>query len=446
MRIVIAGAGEVGSFLTELLSKDRQDIVVIDINKEKLDFLANNFDVLTVEGSATSIKTLEEAKVKGAFIFIAATFDEHVNIVAASLAKKVGARRTIIRVQNLEYTLPANKRYFKNIGVDTVICPDKLAVNEIAALIRQSATSEVFEFSKGDLSLFVTRLKSNSELIGKKLVEATKLTPDFQYRTLLIVRDDKTFIPRKDDVFKENDIVYVVSDKKGLSKLMKISAQSKVDIGDVIILGGTKIGVLTALKLEKHFNVKLFEANHKRCEDLSGILKNTLVINSDGRDADILKQENIETTDAFIAVTDSSETNIFTSLLAKKMGAKKTVTEVENIDFIHLSKDLNIEGIVNKKLIAASLTTRFLINADVLSVKFLNSANADIIEVIAKQNSKITQGKVKDVNFPKEATIGGVIRGNQSFIVAGDFQVLPGDIVILLVLPTAIHTIEKFFN
>ncbi len=445
MRIVIAGGGEVGTFLADLLSKEKKDIVVIDTDEDKLHSINDSFDVLTVSGSATSIKVLEEAKVKGAYIFIAATHFEHVNIVAALLAKKIGARRTIARVDNLEYITPKNKRHFKNLGIDTLINPDKLAVDEIVGLIKQGASNEVFEFSKGDLSLFVTRLNKNSQVVGKELIEASKLHDNFEYRAILIVRDEKTFIPCPKDVFQENDIVYAVSSRKGLERLIKISGQEKVKIGDVMIFGGSKIGELTAKKLEQHFNVKLVEKNKQRCLELSEKLDKTLIVNADARDVQTLQQENISKMDVFISVTDSSETNIFASILAKRLGVPRTITEVENIDFIEISKDLKIEGIINKKLIAASLTTRYLIDADILSIKMLNTAEADIIEVIARQDSLITRKSLAELDLPKDIIIGGIIRNNESFIARGSTHVRPGDICVVLALPESIYTIEEYF-
>lgn len=446
MKIVIAGAGEVGTFLAEFLSNDKQDIIVIDIDEERLDYINSNFDVLTILGSATSFKILEEAKVKNADIFIAATQNEHVNLVASSLAKKLGAKRSVARVNNMEYIETKNIRHFRSLGIDNLINPDKLIVDEIIGLIKRSASNEVFEFSKGELSLFVTRLNPNSKVVGKTLKEANELNPEFEYRALLIVRDNKTFIPKPNDVFKENDLVYVVSRKHGLKSLMEIAGQKPVDIKDVMILGGGNVGMLTAMELEKHYNVKLIEKERAKCEELADVLDRTLVLNADGRDIDVLQQENIDKMDAFIAVTDSSETNIFTSLIAKQYNVKKIITEVENVDFIKISKDLKIEGIINKKLITASHITRYTIRADVISVKLLNTAKADIIEVVARKDSKITKGKIRDLDIPKEIIIGGVIRGNDSFIATGDTEIMPGDIVVLLVMPSALHKIEKFFS
>ncbi len=445
MRIVIAGGGEVGTFLAELLSKEKKDIVVIDTDEDKLQYISTNFDVLTINGSATSIKVLEEAKVKGAYIFIAASHYEHVNIVAASLAKKIGARRTIARVDNLEYITPKNKRHFKNLGIDTLINPDKLAVDEIVGLIRQGASNEIFEFSKGDLSLFVTRLNEKSVVIGKTLIEASKIYNDFEYRAMLIVRGEQVFIPHPNDIFQVNDIVYAVSSRKGLDRLMKISGQEKLKIKDVMIFGGSKIGLLTAQKLESNFNVKLVEKNKQRCMELSEFLNKTLIINADARDIQALKHENIEKMDVFISLTDSSETNIFASILAKRLGVPGTITEVENIDFIEISKDLHIGGVINKKLIAASLTTRYLIDADILSIKMLNTVDADIIEVIARQDAKITQKSLAELKLPDGILIGGVIRNNESFIARGSTHIQPGDICVVLVLPEAIYVIEEYF-
>lgn len=445
MRIVIAGAGEVGTFLAEILSKSKKDIVVIDTDEDKLEYIDATYDVLTVNGSATSINVLEEANVKGAYIFIAATHFEHVNIVAASLAKMLGARRTIARVDNLEYITPKNKRHFKKLGIDNLINPDKLAVDEIIGMTKQGTSYEVFEFSKGDLSLFTTRLSENSLVIGKKLIDVSKIYEEFEYRAILLVRDDKSFIPRPHDIFQVNDIIYAVSSRKGMDKLLKISGKEKINVGDIMVFGGSKIGELTARQLEHHYNVKLVEKNKNRCMELSDSLNRTLIINADARHIQSLEAENIDKMDVFISVTDSSETNIFASILAKKLGVRQTITEVENIDFINISKDLKIEGIINKKLIAASNTTKYLIDADILSIKMLNFSDADIFEVIARQDSKITKGTLAEINLPKSMIIGGVIRNNESFIAVGSTSIQPGDICVILTLPEAIRYVEEYF-
>jgi len=445
MKIIIAGAGEVGTFLAEFLSDANQDIVVIDVDEDRLAYINANFDVLTVLGSAASFNVLSDAKVKNADIFIAVTNHEHINLVAASLAKKIGVKRSIARVDNLEYVEPKNVRHFKSLGVDNLINPKKLLVDEIVGLIK-SVTNEIFDFSKGDLSLFVTRLNENSKVLGKTLKETNELNKGFEYRTLLIYRDDKSFIPKPDDVFKENDLVYVISRKSGLKRLLELSGQTPLNIKEVMILGGGTVGELTALELEKKYDVKIIENNKKRCEELADILEKTLVINADVRDIDVLQQENLKKTDAFIAITDSSETNIFTSLIAKQYNVKRIITEVENVDFIKISKDLKIEGIINKKLITASYITRYTIRADVLSVKLLNTAKADILEVVARKDSKITKDSIRNLHIPKDMIIGGIIRGNESFIATADTRVLPGDIAVLLALPSALHKIEAFFG
>lgn len=446
MRIVVAGAGQVGRYLAEMLSKEKHDLVVIDIDGESLKDTDNQLDVLTVFGSATSLKVLNNAKIEAADLFLAVTHSEEINLMASIFAKSKGAKRTIARVNNPEYLYPDNKKYFLSLGIDSLISPEKLASREIVELLKHTGTTELFDFSGGMLSLFVIKLDENAPIINKTLIEAGKESSSFDYRAVAIGRDSKTIIPRGDDKFMVNDLVYVITNQVGISKLLAYAGKKSIEINNVMILGGSRIGFKTARDLEGHFKVKLIEKSKDKCNELVEDLEKTLVIHGDGTDFNLLMEEGLNKMDAFIAVTGNSETNILSCLLAKKLGVKKTIAEIENIEYIDLSEKIGIDTIINKKLIAASHIYGYTLDAEVACLKCLTGVDAEVFEFVVKQNSKVTNGALKEIDFPKGAIIGGVVRGKSSFIAKGDTQIKENDKVVVFTLPQEVHKVEKFFK
>ncbi|MFP4621012.1 MAG: Trk system potassium transporter TrkA [Bacteroidales bacterium] len=446
MKIIIAGAGEVGSHLAKMLSSELHDIVIIDNNEETVKGMNANLDILTITGSATSFDILKEANIKKADLLIAVAHSEETNIASAIIGKKLGAKQTIARVDNPEYIRPVNKNYFTDLGIDYLIYPERIAAKEITGMVNQTGTSEIVDFTGGKLSLYVLKLEENAPVVGKTLIQATQEMENYDFRAVAITRNGKTIIPRGLDKFYINDLVYVVTNRVGINNLLKYTGKKKVEIKHVMILGGSRIGKRTAQSLENRMNVKLIEKDKDKCGTLTDELNNTLVINGDGRDVDLLKQEGLEKMDTFIAVTGSSEINLLSCLLAKKMGVKKTIAAIENINYINLGENMGIDTIINKKLVTASRIFKFTMNAEVSTMKCLTGSDAEVLEFIAKPNSKITKDKLKDLNFPKDAIVGGVIRGNKSFIATGSTNIQPEDRVVVFAMPTAVKKVESFFS
>src|SRR6056297_973556 len=446
MKIIIAGAGDVGSHLAKMLSSELHDIIIIDENENSLKGIDSTLDILTITGSATSFETLKEANIKKSDLFIAVTNSEETNITGAILAKKLGVKQTIARVDNPEYIRPVNKNHFTSLGIDYMIYPERITAKEIVSMVGQAGTSEIVDFTGGKLSLYVLRLEENAPVIGKTLNEVTEEIEDFDFRAVAITRNGQTIIPRGLDSFKVNDLVYVVTNKAGISNVMKYSGKKKVEIKNVMILGGSRIGKRTAQSLENRMSVKLIDKDVDKCKRLADELTNSLIINGDGRDIELLKEEGLEKMDTFIAVTGNSETNLLSCLLAKKMGVKKTIAEIENMDYINLSENMGIDTIINKKLVTASRIFRFTMSAEVSTMRCLTGSDAEVLEFVAKPKSKILHKKLKDLNFPKEAIVGGIIRDNRSFIAVGNTEILPNDRVVVFALPSAVKKVETFFN
>ncbi len=446
MNIIVAGAGEVGTHLAKMLSIEYHDIVVIDSDTDKLAHLSSSADLLVVEGSATSISALKEANVKKADLFVAVTSSENANILSATLAKRLGAKKVIARIDNNDYLLPNNKEIFLNMGVDSLIYPEKLAAKEVISLLGHTSTTEFVDFSGGKLSLAVMRLEEDAPVIDQTLLQTIKDNQDLEFRAVAIAREGETIIPRGSDQFKVNDLVYVITNQSGVKEMLEYSGKTNIEVHNLMILGGGRIGVRIAYELEKEVNVKIIEKNKEESVRLANFFKNALVINGDGRDTELLMQEGLQYMDAFIAVTGNSETNILTCLAAKRMGVKKTIAEVENFDYIKLAESMGIDTVINKKLITASRIFRYTMSTEVSAIKCLTGSDAEVLEFIVKPNSPVTKGKIKDINFPKDAIIGGVVRGDSSHIANGTTEIKAYDRVVVFALPSAINKVGKFFN
>ncbi|BDX38407.1 Trk system potassium transport protein TrkA [Tenuifilaceae bacterium CYCD] len=446
MNIIIVGAGEVGTHLATMLAKEYHDVVVIDPDAEMLSNLAATTDVITFQGSATSINVLKEANIKKADLFIAVAHSEETNIVSATLAKRLGAKKVIARIDKNEYLQPNNKEIFLNLGIDSLIYPERLAAREVITLLGQTSSTEFVDFSGGKLSLVVFRLEEDSPVIDSTLLQATKSLQNLEYRAVAISREGETIIPRGSDQFKYNDLVYVIANQSGIKNMMEYSGKKNIDVNNLMILGGSRIAIQITNELEKSMNVKIIEVDKDKSQKLAGQFKNALVINGDGRNTDLLIEEGLPYMDAFVAVTGNSETNILSCIVAKRMGVKKTIAEIENINYIRLAESIGVDTVINKKLITASRIFRYTMSTDVSTIKCLTGSDAEVLEFIVKPGSPVTKGKLKEISFPKDAIIGGVVRGDSAFIAKGDSEIKPYDRVVVFALPSAIHKIGKFFN
>lgn len=446
MRIVIAGAGEMGFHLAKLLTAEDHDIVMIDSSQDVLDYVSGHLDLRTVKGSSTSPKILKDSSVHKADLLIAVTSIEETNIATCILGKSLGAKKTIARISNVDLLHHKEELNLENVGIDEIISPASLAAKEIKRLLKQSALTDTFEFEKGTLSLIGLKIEKNSQLLGKSLQDTAHLNPDHTFTTVAILRDDETIIPYGDNKFLHDDHAYFIAQRNGIEEVKALAGKQSIDIRNVMILGGSKVGVNTAKLLSKKYNIKLIEIDKGKSHHLLDELPDTMIINGDGRDINLLKEESIQSMDAFIAVTENSETNIMTSLLAKNQGVQKTIALVENFDYIHLSQSIGVDTLINKKLIAASFIFRYIRKGEVLDMTSIHGVNAEILEFEIGREAKIVGKQLKNLNFPKTAIVGGVIRKDQGIAVRGDFEFEPGDKVVVLSQPSCIRKVENFFK
>ena len=441
MRIVISGVGEVGTHLAKMLSGASHDITVIDDDPKRIEEVAGMADVVTIEGDCTTFAVLKKASVRKADLFIAVRPEESINIISAVLAKQLGARKAIARIDNNEYLEPNNKEMFINMGIDYLFYPEKVAGRE-----GHTSTTEYVDFSGGKLSLVVFKLDSSSPLIGRTLIEVTADREALPYRTVAISRDGDTIIPRGSDQFQEGDTVYVIANQNDVKSLMVFSGKPNIEVNNIMILGGSRIGVRIATELQDEANVKLVEYNPDKAYKLTETLEKTLIISDDGRNIDSMIEEGLSNMDAFVAVTGRSETNILAAMVAKRLGVKKVIAEVENLNFINLAESMGIDTIINKKLITASNIFRFTMNTDVQAIKCLTGCDAEVLEFIAKPNSPATKGQIRELDFPHDAVIGGIVRGDRSYIATGSMEINAFDRVVVFALPSAIARIGRFFS
>jgi trk system potassium uptake protein TrkA len=448
MKIIIAGSGEVGFHLAKLLSFESQDITLIDTNRESLAYAESHLDIRVVRGDATSISVLKEAQVNKTDLLIGVTSSETTNITTCVLAKQLGAKRTIARITNTEFIHNRDEVGFHDIGIDELISPESLAAKEIELLLNQSAFNDTYEFENGALIMIGLILSRTTAFVGRSVREVAELHPELNYVPLAIQRygTQYTIIPRGDTIFKEGDQVYFTTTQSGVDEIYRLTGKVKEEIKNVMILGGSKIGFKTSRALCEHkFNVKLIEKSKEKAFEIAEVIPSCLVIQGDGRNVDLLLEEQIEDMDAFISVTGNSETNIMSCLVAKSKGVKKTIALVENMDYFQLSQSIGIDTLINKKLLAANNIFRYIRRGEVVAMTKLNNMNAEILEFVVTSTSQVCNQLVKDIDFPRSAIIGGVIRDNVGLIALGDFEIRSGDRIVVCCLPQSIKKVEKLF-
>ncbi len=444
MKIVIAGAGEVGSHLAKLLSNEEQDIMLVDDNAERLAVLDANYNMMTVVGNPTSFASLREAGAGSCDLFIAVTPYDSNNIVACSIAKNLGATTTVARIDTYEFMDPANAAHVRHMGVDRVIYPEYLAAKEIINALKRTWARYWFELHNGRIILAGVKLRQGAPIVGMKLKDFAFTNRNFHVSA--IKRNHETIIPRGEDHLDAGDILYFTTTHDHIEELISLTGKTQQRIKRVLIMGGSKIAIRLVNLGHEDFRFKIIESDYDRCRKLPQKCPDCEIIHGDARDTDLLADIGIADMDAFVALTDSSETNIFTCLTAKELGMKKTVADVETIQFISQAENLNIGTVVNKKLLASSTIFQLLLDADSSTAKCLALADAEVAELEARPGSKITRGPIKDLTLPRELTLAGLIRGEEGMLITGNTVIEPGDHVLVFCLAGALHKVEKLFN
>ena len=456
MKIVIEGAGQVGSHLAKMLSAEGSEVTVIDCDPARVRALASTADVNTIlAATSSSVDSLREAGCAHADLFIGVNpfNSQSVNIVSALLAKKLGTARVIARVDNERFLSPENKILFKDMGIDMLFFPEKSASDEIVDMLRHSASTESMDFARGKLQIAVFKLDDDSPLLDMRVMDFTKAVTEHnqaaEFRIVALAREGKTIIPKFDTPFKYGDYLYIISCREGMPSLLKFLGKDQIDVRRVMILGASEIAQMVTERLVSANleDIKIVEKNPARCTELSAILPGFVnVVCGDARNTDFLLEENIQNYQAILAVTGNDELNILSCVAAKKLGVPRVIAQVENLEYIHLAEEMGVDSVINKKLITAGRIFKFTLSDKVRSVRYMSGTNAEVLEYTAAPGSKITKAPLKDLTFPANAIIGGVIRGGEGFIAVGTTHIEAYDRVAVFALPDSVKEIDKLFK
>ena len=447
MKIIIAGAYAIGTYLAKLLSRNNQDIVLMDENLENLERISSDFDLMTINDSCTSIKALKEAGTEHADLFIAVTPDESKNMTSCTLANALGVKKTVAKVDNYEYVTPELENFFAKLGINSIIYPEMLAAKDINSGLKMSWVRQRWDVHDGALVMLGIKLRQTCEILNKPMKDISG--PDDPFHVVAIKRGTETIIPRGNDVLQLYDLAYFMTTQQYIPYIRKIVGKEHyIDVKNVMVMGGGGTAVRAVKTMPEYMNIKIIESDEHRCEQLNELLDDdrTLVINGDGRDLALLQEEGIKNTQAFVALTGNAETNILACLTAKTMGVRKTVAMVENIDYISMADSLDIGTIINKKAIAASYIYQMMLDANVHNVRFIMNINADVAEFIPQEGAKVTRKEVKDLKLPDGMTIGGLVRNGNGMLVSGNSRIEAGDTVMVFCYNVDMKKIENLFN
>ena len=447
MKVVIAGAGAIGSHLADLFSKIRQDIVIIDDDEEKLERIQADCDLMTIHSSTnTPIQALKDAKVDHADLFIAVTSDEHLNLSLCVLARTLGARKTVAKVENAELTEPQTVEAFKTAGVTSIIYPDNLAALDIINGLELTWARQCWEVHGGALTMLGIKIREQCQILGQPFMQIFK--PDSPYHVVAIKRGADTIIPTGKDMLMSGDYVYFMTTREYVPSMKEIMGkQNYPNVKNIIIVGGGKTALRVVSMLPHGVKAKVFETDSRRCEELIELVdpQRVMVINADGRSVANLMEENIKGAEAFIALTGNAEANILACLTAKELGVPKTIAMIENMDYVGIAGNVDIGTIINKQALTASHIYQLMLGGDVRNMRNLLTVNADVAEFVARPGSRITRKRVRDLEFPREAELGGIVRNGKGLLVSGETLIEAGDIVVVFCHGTEISRIEKYF-
>ncbi|TFB08001.1 Trk system potassium transporter TrkA [Candidatus Atribacteria bacterium MT.SAG.1] len=444
MKIIIIGAGKVGCQIAKTLSSENHDVVIIEKDDMKRQSAQDNLDVLTILGNGANVRTLEKAGIKQTDMIIAVTSSDEVNMIACMTAKQFGVPQKIARIRNPEY-LYANALSREKLGIDLTINPERATAKEIVKLLKSPINvAQVQSFAGGKVQLFELKIEKGFPFINQQLRAIT-----FKYPILVaaIFRNDKIIIPNGEEKITTGDNLYILIKKDYFAGLNEIFNQKPLNMQNVMILGGSRIGIQTALILAKlGIGTKLIERDKEKCEKIAESLPHTLVINGDGTNIDLLKSEGIETIDGFVAVTGFDEDNLLVALLAKHLGTKKVIAKVDRTNYIPILEKIGVDAVVNPRMTTASAILRFIRKGKIISLTLLKEGEAEVIELIVSPYSKIINKPLKKANLPQNTIIGAIVRKDEVIIPHGNDIIQPEDKIIIFALSSDIKKIEKIFD
>ncbi len=446
MRVIIIGAGEVGFHISQRLAVENKEVVVIDTSKEALRKVAETSDVQTLQGSGSSPKMLEDAGIREADILLAVTDSDEINLIACFFANMLNEKVTkLARVRGEMYTKYQHLLTGEGANITKIINPDEEVVNSVLRLMSVPGAVEINEFAGGRIRLLGIHLPDDSPVLGSQLIHLRpQIGEDLGLVIAAIVRDDQLIIPSGLDVIKRGDVVYFVCDIRDQEEILERMGVSSEPVREVMIIGGGNIGFKLAKALDnKYYHTRLLENRQERCEYLSENLDRPIVLMGDSTDQEILREENISDMDMVIAVTGDEETNILSCLLAKSLGAKSTVTRVNNFGYMPLIQPIGIDYVVCPRLSAVNSLLHFIRQGRIMSSVSIKGEAAEALETVILEDSPIVGKMVKDLKFPRGCLVLCFQRGDGVLIPRGDTRVEPNDRLILISTRQNIPKVEK---
>tara|TARA_B100000029_G_scaffold148954_1_gene144229 strand:- start:107 stop:1456 length:1350 start_codon:yes stop_codon:yes gene_type:complete len=447
MQIVIIGAGEVGFHAAKALSEENHDITAVDILPEKCSRLSENLDVIVVEGNGASPKILHQANVENADYVLCLTRVDEVNLIAAQQAHELGAKKIIARLRNQQYTARNSIIKPEQFGVDLVIHPEKAACDEIIRLVKHPYAVQVMDFEGGRLEMIGIRINGdNGDLLGKSVGEICESNPDFKFGIIAVLREGKTIVPWSDFVFQNGDTPYFILQTEHVGKLMEMLGKDFYRNDRVMILGGSKIGRSVADDLQDEMNVRLVDYNRHKCEWIANELENTMVIEGDGTDLELLKSENIESVDSFIAVTENEQTNLISGLLAHHFGVEQTIIHIGTTEFLPIIQETGIGSVISKNMSTVNSILR-KIRSDLSETQIVtfDELDVDVLELTPDKESPVCGKPLSEVSFPKASIVGVINHHGHLTIARGSSQLTEEDTVLVFAKNSVTETVRKLF-
>ena len=444
MNITIVGAGRVGVHLAKYFVDEHQDVYLVDNNKSQLSLLESDFNLRTFFGEPTDFRILREAFADKADIFVAVTGNAATNLVTCAMAKSMGAKKTIARVDKYDFLIKENASVVRNMGVDHVVYPDYLASLSVISSLEHSWTYGWNDFNDGAIILTAVSIEADSPISGKRLKDMYKESRSMHISALK--RGTKTIIPHGDDFILPNDILFITTIDEGIEKVRTITGKNNIPVKKVVIMGGSAVAELVARSTQKKFSLVIVEKNLERCRELTETCPDAEIIYGDGSDQDVLEEAGINNSDAFVALSDSSESNILGCLTAMDMGVERTIAEIEKEQYIPKGESFKIGAIINKPIITANAIFQLILDSDFSSSKCFAMKDAEVAKMEIREGSSLTKCPVKDLRLPKELNFAGLIRNGIGEIVTGNTVFQEGDDVIVFCLNGSLNKVEKLFR
>ena len=447
MRIVIIGVGEVGFHVAKALSQEDHDIIVMDLDPAKCRRATESLDVIVVEGNGASPRNLLAANVQEADYVLCLTRVDEVNLIASQQAHELGAKKIIARLRNQQYTTRDSIIKPEKFGIDLVIHPEKEACKEIVKLVRHSYATQVMDFEGGRVQMIGIRLDENSPIVGKSVNDICEEDRDFKFGIITVLRDGESHVPWSDYIFKFNDTAYFIVKTKWLESLMHLLGKEATPTNSIIILGGSKIGRSLAVELEKEMTVRLIENKRDKAEWLASQVKDTMIIHGDGTDVELLKSENIQDADSFIAVTESEQTNLLSGMLAHHLGVKQSVIHVSTTEYMPIVQEIGVGAVLSKNMSTVNSILRFIASDETETpVMTFDEIDVEVIEFHPEPGSKVTKLPLEEINFPEDSIVGMTNHHGTLSIARGSTQLSDEDNVLVFAKSKVVPKLKRLFE